>query len=101
MPQTDFGPYDITQGNSAFFTAEFYDTNGILTVPSAATLTVAYTNTSNAAQTDSVTMALVDRFFTGTWSSTSASVGLAIWNVFVTGLSTAAQTGIIRVIDGP
>lgn len=101
MPQTDFGPTDITQGSGAFFTAEFYDADGILTVPSGATLTVSYINTSNVSQIDTVTLALTDQFFTGTWLSSLASIGLATWNVFVTGLSTASQTGQIRVIDGP
>src|SRR5512143_2101049 len=99
MTQVDYGPVNITYGNSAFFTAEFYDSNGILTVPSGATLSITYTNINNAAQTDNVTMSLNNSFFVCTWSSSNASMGLAPWSVFVTGFSTASQIGVIRVID--
>ena len=99
MPQTQWGPVNITQGNSAFFTAEFYDVNGLTTIPSGATLQVIYINTSNASQTDTITLAPTGDFFTGTWSSALASRGLADWSVFATGNSTASQTGQIRVID--
>ena len=99
MPQTQWGPVNITRPNSAFFTAEFYDSSGNTTVPSGATITVTYVNTSSVSQTDTVTLALTGDFFTGTWSSALASLGLATWQVFATGNSTAEQTGQIRVID--
>jgi hypothetical protein len=99
MTQVEFGPTNLTQGNSAFFTAEFFDSNGNLTIPSGATLQITYTNINNASQTDTVTLSAVNSYFTGTWSSTSASYGLAPWSIFATGNSTAAQMGIIRVVD--
>lgn len=99
MTQVDYGPVNINYGNSAFFTAEFYDSNGLLTVPSGATLSITYTNINNAAQTDVLVMSLLNSFYTVTWSSSNASLGLAPWSVFVTGFSTASQVGVIRVID--
>lgn len=99
MPQTQWGPVNIVQGNSAFFTAEFYDSSGNLTVPPGATLAISYINTSNASATDNVALSLTGSFFTGTWSSASASRGLASWSITATGNSTASQTGQIRVID--
>lgn len=99
MPQTDFGPVNITQGNSAEFVAEFFDSSGNLSVPAGATLSITYTNINNVSQTDTVVMTALNSFFTGTWSSTSASYGLANWTLTVTGQSTAAQLGVIRVID--
>lgn len=99
MPQTDFGPHNIQQGNSAFFTVEFLDANGELTTPSGSSLSITYTNTSFASQTDVITLAPINFFFTGTWSSTSASLGLANWTIVATGLSSLSQTGIIRVVD--
>lgn len=98
MPQTDWGPVPITYGNSAFFTAEFFDSNGNTTVPSGATLNITYTNLSNVSVTESVTLSLSGDFFTGTWSSTSAAYGLADWDITATGNSTAAQQGQIRII---
>jgi len=100
VSQTVWGPVNIKSGNSAYFTAQFIDANGYITVPSGCSITVTYTNTSNAAQTDTVTMTLNGDFFNGTWSSTSAAKGLANWSCFATGFSTASQTGQIRVI-GP
>lgn len=99
MPQTAWGPVNITQGNSAFFTSEFYDANGNTTIPAGATLSITYINTSNTSQTDNVTLSLSGTYFTGTWSSVLASLGLANWIVTATGNSTAAQSGQIRVID--
>lgn len=98
MSQTDWGPVPITQGRSAFFTAEFLDANGNISVPSGATLSITYNNLSNASVTESVTLTQSGSFFTGTWSSTSATYGLANWSVTATGNSTASQTGQIRII---
>ena len=99
MPQTDLGPVNIRYGNSAEFVAEFFDSNNHTTVPSGATLSITYTNINNSPQTDTVTLASVNSFFTGVWSSTSAALGLAPWQVFASGNSTAAQIGIIRIIE--
>lgn len=92
------GPFNIEKGNSATFNLEFLDSSGNLTVPSGATLSISYTNTSNAAQTDSVDLTLSDSFWTGTWSSTSAALGIATWEAASTG-STAVGTGQIRIIQ--
>jgi len=98
MPQIDWGPVPITQGNSAFFTAEFFDSRGNTTVPSGATLSITYTDTNNASVTEAITMDATGSFFTCTWSSTSAAYGLADWAITATGNSTAANNGQIRVI---
>jgi len=99
MSQTEFGPINITGGNSALFTAEFRDINGNTTVPVGASISVTYTNTTNSTQTDTITLSAVNYFFTGVWSSTSASPGLASWSITATGNSTASQAGQIRVIE--
>jgi hypothetical protein len=98
MAQINWGPVPITYGRKAFVTAEFFDVNGNTTVPAGATLTVTYVNITNASQTDITTLTPTGSFFTGTWSSTSASYGLADWNVAATGGSTAGQTGQFRII---
>src|SRR5688572_21869212 len=97
MPQNLFGPVNIVQGNSAKFVIEFLD-DGELTVPSSGNLTVAYTTTSGSSQTDTVSLTLVNSFFTGTWSSTSAALGIATWNLTAAGSTSTQQTGTIRVI---
>ncbi len=99
MPQNVWGPVNITRPNSAFFTAEFYDSNGNTTVPAGASIAITYINTSNASQTDTVTLAQTGSFFTGLWSSSLAKFGIARWSVTATGNSSASQTGEIRVLD--
>jgi len=99
MTQVALGPVNIQYGNSAFFTAEFYDSNGNLTVPSGATLSLSYTNINNISQTDTVTLGVNNSFYTGTWSSTNAALGLVLWSIIAAGASSASQLGVIRVID--
>jgi hypothetical protein len=99
MPQTEFGPVNIVQGDSAEFVAEFFDSNGAITVPTGATLSVSYTNINNASQTDNTAMTALNSFFTAVWSSTSASLALANWSITAAGNSSASQVGQIRVID--
>jgi hypothetical protein len=97
MTQAVFGPVNITQNNSAQFAIEFLSNNS-LTVPSSGNLTVAYTNTSNVMQTDTVALALNNSFYQGIWSSTSAVLGLATWVLTAAGSTSVQQTGQIRVI---
>ena len=93
------GPVNIEFGNSANFTVEFLSATGALTVPSTGNITVTYTNTSNTTITDNVTLTQSNSFFTGTWSSTSAALGLATWIVTASGSTTTQATGQIRVLQ--
>lgn len=93
------GPVNIEQGNSANFTVSFLDSSGNPTTPSTCHFTVAYTNTSNASTTDTVTMTESNGFFTGTWSSTSAALGLATWQVTMTGSTEVQAAGQVRVLQ--
>lgn len=97
MSQTAFGPINITSGNSARFVIEFLS-SGTLTVPSSGNLTVTYTNTANASQTDTVSLTQTNSFFLGVWSSTSAALGLATWNLTAAGSTVTQQTGQIRIV---
>ncbi len=98
MSNLSFGPVNITQGDTATFAIEYLNA-GSLTVPSGGTMSVVYTNTSNATQTDTVTLSLSNSFFTGSWSSTSAALGLATWTLFTTGSTITQQTGQINVVE--
>jgi len=99
MTQIALGPYNIRYGNSAFFTVEFFDIGGNTTTPVSGTLSITYTNINNAAQNDLVSLTPNGDYLTGTWSSTSASPGLAPWTITAVGISSAAQKGVIRVYD--
>jgi hypothetical protein len=93
------GPINIEQGNTADFTVEFLDSSGSLTVPSSGTLTMVYVNTSNVVQTDAVPLTVSNSFFTGSWSSTSAALGLATWNATMAGSTVSQAAGQIRVLQ--
>jgi len=93
------GPFNLQQGNSAQFVVEFFDSTGLLSIPPSATMVVVYTNISNLTQTDTVTMTSVGSFFTGTWSSTSAALGLATWTATALPSSVQAAQGQFRIIQ--
>lgn len=97
MPQSLLGPVNIVQGDTAKFVIQFRS-SGELTVPSSGNLTVAYTNTSGASQTDTVSLTQVGSHFTGTWPSTSAALGLATWTLTSAGSTSAQQVGKLRII---
>lgn len=93
------GPVNIQQGNTANFVVEYFDSAGDLSVPSGGTISVVYTNTSNSQTTDTVTLTQTGSFFTGSWASTTAALGLATWTVAATGSTAVDVSGQIRVID--
>lgn len=99
VANTSFGPVNIPQGASASFVVEFLDTNGNLTMPSSGNLTVTYTNTANTSQTDTVALTLIESFYTGRWSSTSAALGIASWTVTAAGSTATQQAGTLQVVQ--
>jgi len=92
------GPVNIEQGNSANFTLEFLDATGAITVPTAPAMVVNYINTSSVSQSQSVTLSLVNEFYTGTWASLTASLGIATW-VVTSEISSVGATGQLRIIQ--
>jgi hypothetical protein len=93
------GPFNIEQGNSVVFGVEFFDASGFTSVPSSASMTVAYTNTSNVTQTDSFTLNRQNLFFTGSWSSTSAALGLATYTAIANSSVSPIANGQLRIIQ--
>ena len=93
------GPVNIESGNTANFVVEFLDDEGDLTVPTAGTFSITYTNTSGSSTTETRSLTLDNSFFTCSWSSTSAALGLATWQVTANGSTTVQARGQIRVIE--
>lgn len=93
------GPVNIEQGNSANFVVEYLSSTGELTVPASGTLTISYIDITNTSASESITLSLDNSFFTGTWSSTSAALGLATWVVMADGSTTTQATGQLRVLQ--
>lgn len=93
------GPVNIEQGNTANFAVEFLSASGSLTIPSTGNFTISYTNTSGVSTTETLSLTLNNSFFTCSWSSTSAALGLATWQVTAAGSTTVQATGQIRVIQ--
>lgn len=93
-------PTNITQGNTARFVVEFFDSDGALAVPSSGTLTISYIDRAALTSTStSIALTQTNSFFLGTWSSTGAALGIATWSVSAPGITSPAATGEIRVID--
>lgn len=93
-------PINITTGSTVEFTVEFFDSAGLLTVPTSATLVVTYPPSSNNITTASCTigMTLSGSFFTASWGSGVAALGLTSYSVTAPGQVTPT-TGTIRVIS--
>lgn len=92
-------PINITQGNTAEFIVEFLDSNGNLTIPSGGTILVSYSSAGTfIPASQSIVLVQNGSFFTGTWASSVAALGLVPWSVFVTGSSTSVKSDTIRVI---
>jgi hypothetical protein len=90
---------NITQGNSAQFVVEFFNqTTGITTVPSSATLTIAYTSVAGSTATTTLSMTVSGGVYTATWGTSVAAFGLAQWSVTAPG-QTASTTGTLRLLD--
>lgn len=92
-------PINVTTGSTVEFTVEFFDSNNVLTVPTSATLTVTYPPSSNSITTISVSIAMsaAGSFFTATWGSGVAALGLSSYSVAAPGQATPT-TGTLRLI---
>lgn len=90
-------PTNVIYGNTAQFVAEFLDADGVLTVPAGGTLSIDYPTGLTTTST-SITMTLQNSYFTATWYSSVSSLGLAGWSITATGSTTAASTGVLRII---
>jgi hypothetical protein len=94
-------PISAPQGRSIVFTAVFFDTSDVVTVPSSATMTVTYPPSSNNITTVSCTigMTAIGNQFTTTWASSVAAIGLSSYSATAPGQVTAApgSAGTLRL----
>ena len=90
-------------GQSITFTAMFFDSAAVLTVPSSATLTVTYPPSSNSLTTVSCSIAMTaaGSFFTATWASSVAALGMSSYAASAPGLvsGSSGSTGELRLIS--
>jgi hypothetical protein len=91
-------PFNITTGSTVEFTVEFFSSANILTVPTSATLTVTYPFSSNSLATGTATIAMTPsgNFFTATWGSGVAALGLTTFSITGAGQA-SATTGTLRI----
>lgn len=96
-------PFSAPLGRSIVFTAVFYDSAEAVTVPSSATMTVTYPPSSNSLTTVSVAlpMAAAGNFFTATWASSVAALGLTSFSAAAPGqvIGAPGSTGTLRLIS--
>ena len=93
-------PINVTTGSTVQFTVEFFDSTNVLTVPTSATLTVTYPLSSNSIVTATATIGMTPSgsFFTATWGSAVAALGITNYSVSAPGQA-SATTGSLRVIS--
>jgi hypothetical protein len=92
--------FNLLQGNTANFGVEFLDATGALAIPASATITINYTsNASGNAAVATINMTLNQSFYTASWSSVPAALGIATYSVTAPGVPNPANSGTIRIID--
>lgn len=94
-------PFNVPTGRTVVFTAVFFDTSEAVTVPSSATLTVTYPLSSSplTMTSCSIDMTAAGDFFTASWSSSVAALGLSSFSAAAPGQVTAApgSAGTLRI----
>jgi hypothetical protein len=93
-------PINVTLGSTVQFTAEFFDSTDTLTVPTSATLSITYPYSSNSIVTNTVTIGMSQSgsFFTATWGTNVAALGITSYSISAPGQATAT-TGTLRLIS--
>lgn len=93
-------PINVRTGSTVEFTVEFFDSANVLTVPTSATLTVTYPPVANSITLVSCTIGMTPNgwFFTATWGSGVAALGLSSYSVAAPG-QVSPTAGTLRVIS--
>lgn len=84
-------PINATLGSTIVFTVEFFSSANVMTVPSSATLTITYPMSSNSLVTTTTTVGMSQsgNFFTATWGSGVAALGITNYSVTAPGQASA------------
>ena len=92
-------PTNILSGNTAKFVVEFLDSDGNLTSPTSASLTVSYF-VGGVVNSTTFDLTQTNSFWVGSWSSVGADVPSdASYSVLSSLSATPANTGTLRIID--
>ena len=90
--------FNVRRFSTAAFPVEFLDANGVLTVPSSATLTITYTSTAGVAGSTAIDMVPVGFTFVGNWPAGNSDLGLWGYSISAPG-QVSPITGSIRVLS--
>ena len=96
-------PINVVSGSTVGFTVAFFSTASgaaVTVVPSSATLTLTYPPSSNsiASVTTTIGMVLSGSYFTATWGSAVAALGMTSYSVSAPGQA-SPTTGLLRIIS--
>jgi hypothetical protein len=78
------------------FTVEFLDGNGDITIPTSASMQIVYTTVAGSTTVDSISMTPSGSFFTATWGSGVAQLGMANYLITAPGQVNPTQ-GQLRI----
>lgn len=94
-------PINVPSGRTVVFTAVFFDTSEVVTVPSSATLTITYPTAADRLTYVScaIDMTATGDFFTCSWESSAAALGLSSYSAAAPGQVTSApgSAGELRI----
>jgi len=90
--------FNVRRFSTAEFVAEFLDSNGVMTTPPTATLTITYGSTSGVVGSTVITMQPAGFAFTGNWGAGNADLGLWSYSISAPG-QVSPTTGNIRVLS--
>lgn len=93
-------PFNVASGSTVVFTVVFFDANGAVTVPTSATVTVTYPLSSNPLTTASCSIGMTASgdFFTATWGSGVAALGMSSATASAPGIASADPQSL-RIIS--
>lgn len=92
-------PINVLEGNSVKFVVEFISSaTGNLVSPTSASITIDY-HVSGVATSTTIDLTQEDSFWTATWSSAGADLGLVTWSTASSETTNPAATGDLRIID--
>lgn len=92
-------PFNAVQGSTIRFTAAFFNASQVVIVPSSASITISYPMSSNNLTVTSCSIGMTPngQFFTATWASGVAALGLSNYSVRAEGLAVPV-TGVLRLV---
>lgn len=92
-------PVNVLQGNTVQFVVEFLSSaTGAIASPTSASITVFY-HVGGTATSTTFDLSASGSFWTGSWDTTGADLGIVTYTTASSATTNPASTGDLRIID--